>query len=100
MQTRDATAKFGTICPTRGVEMPRITKSHMCVNWTLHPLGKLIVIGSIAIRLSSMLTPSMIKIDVVPVLAIALCVAIVIAFNTLCIGVPKTWLPAVAKEGT
>ncbi len=32
--------------------------------------------------------------------AIASCVAIIIAFNALCIGVPKTCLAAGAKEGT
>jgi hypothetical protein len=78
---------------------PGITKSHMCVDWTLHPLGKLIVIGFVVICLLSTSMPSMMKIDVAPVLAIASCVAVVITFSALCVGIPKRLLAAVTKEG-
>ncbi len=83
----------------RGVGRPRITKSHRCVDYTLQPLGKLIVIGFIAIRLLSTSTPSIMTINVAPVLVIASYVAIVIAFNALCSGIPNMCLAAVAKEG-
>ncbi len=44
----------------------------MCVDITLFPSGKLIVRGFQATHLFAMLAPSMIKIDVAPVSAIAI----------------------------
>ena len=53
--------------------------SQMCVNVTLLPSGKLIVIGLSALRRFLMGVPFIMKIDVAPVSAIAFDLAIVIA---------------------
>ena len=54
------------------------------------------VSGEVAIRLFTTSTPSMIKIDVAPVSAIACVVAIVNAFRYWCVGQPNNFLAAVA----
>ena len=54
------------------------------------------VSGVVAIRLFTTSTPSMIKIDVAPVSAIACVVAIVNAFRYWCVGQPNNFLAAVA----
>ncbi len=41
-------AKLGTICPTRGLERPGTTTSHVCIDCTLRPLGRLTVNGCVA----------------------------------------------------
>jgi hypothetical protein len=67
----DAVVKDGTICPVKTVGKPGICMLHTCVNMTLFLLGKLIVSGRVAMHLFSTSTPSMMKIDVAPVLAIS-----------------------------
>ena len=95
--TRDATANPGTICPRRGCGSPGIMKSHMCVDFTLFPSGKLIVIGCVAMRLLSTSTPSIMKMDVAPVSAMACFESIVIAFNALWEGMPNRWCAAAVR---
>ena len=73
-------------------------KSHTCVDFTCRPSGRLIVSGFVAILLLSTLTPSIIKIDVAPVSAIACDASIVIAFNTSCVGLPNICWAAAANE--
>jgi len=55
--------------------------SQMCVDVTLLPSGKLIVIGLLALRRFLTGVPFIMKINVAPVSAIAFDVAIVIAFT-------------------
>ena len=71
----------GTMCPVNTVGKPGIVMSQMCVDVTLLPSGKLIVIGLLALRRFLMGVPFIMKIDVAPVSAIAFDVAIVIAFT-------------------
>ena len=68
--------KLGTMCPVNVVGSPGILMSHMCVDLICLPSGRLIVSGYIAGRLFFTSAPSMIKIDVAPVSAIASDVAI------------------------
>jgi hypothetical protein len=44
-------------------------------------------------------TPSMIKIDVAPMSAVALVVAMIIAFKNSCVGFQKKERPTAASEG-
>jgi hypothetical protein len=73
--------------------------SQMCVHITLFPLGKLVVIGFQATCLFAMLAPSMMKIDVASVSAIAIWVAIVIAFRYWGAGLPHKCWAVVASDG-
>jgi hypothetical protein len=68
---REAMHSEGTICPVSTVGRPGIRMSHTCVNCTRLPSGKLIVRGTVAGRLLSASTPSIIKMEVAPVLAMA-----------------------------
>ncbi len=67
----DAIAKFGTICPVNVVGSPGMLMSHICIDLTCLPSGRLIVNGFVAGRLFSTLTPSMTNMDVAPVSAMA-----------------------------
>jgi hypothetical protein len=60
-----------TICPVSTVGRPGIRMSHTCVDCARLPLGKVIVSGAVAGRLLSKSVPSMIKIEVAPVSAMA-----------------------------
>ncbi len=83
----DAMVIPGTMCPVNTVGRPGILMSQMCVDVTLLPSGKLIVIGLSDLRRFLTGMPFIIKIDVAPVSAIACDLAIVIAFahsNFLC----------------
>jgi len=68
---RDATVNDGTMCPVRTVGRPGIAMSQICEDWTCLPSGKLICSGLVATRLLTTSTPSMMKMDVAPVSAIA-----------------------------
>ena len=91
-------AKFGTMCPVNVVGSPGISMSHMCINLICLPSGRLIVSGFIAGRLFFTSAPSMIKIDVAPVSAIASDVAIVMAFRYCVEGLPNILLAVAASD--
>ena len=74
--------------------------SHTCVDFTCLPSGILIVKGFFASKLFLALTPSMTKIDVTPLSAIAIYVAIVSAFKYCGIGLPYTALAAAVIDVT
>jgi hypothetical protein len=61
-----------------------MTMLHTCVDFTLRPSGRLIINGLDATCLFATLTPSMTKMDVAPVSAIACNVLIVMVFKALC----------------
>lgn len=67
----DATVKDGTMCPNKTVGNPGIIMSQTCVDLTFFPSGKLMMSGLVAMRLLTTSTPSIIKMDVAPVSAIA-----------------------------
>ncbi len=87
------------MCPVNMVGNQGIVMSHTCVNCIGLPSGILISKGFLAQRLFTTSTPSMIKIDVAPVLAMASVVAMVIAFKTSCEGFPNKERAAAASEG-
>jgi hypothetical protein len=70
----------GTMYPVNTVERHGIFMSHMCVDVTLLPSGKLIVSGLFVVRRFLTGMPFMMNIEVAPVSAIACVGAIVIAF--------------------
>ena len=88
-------AKSGTMCPVNVVGSAGISMSHMCVDLSCLPSGRLIVSGFNAGRVFFTSTPSMMNIVVAPVSAIAADVAIVIAFRYCVDGLPNI-LPAIA----
>ncbi len=71
----------GTMYPVSTVGRPGIFMSYMCVDVTLLPSGKLIVIGLFVVRRFLTSVPFMMNIEVAPVSAIACVGAIVIAFE-------------------
>ena len=71
------------ICPVRIIGRPRMLMSHMCVECTVSPLGRLMVSGSSAGRMLDMGIPAITKMDVAPVLAMA-CVSA----NASTLGMP------------
>ena len=81
MPINDAIVNLGTMCPVKVTGRPGIVMSHMCVDFTLLPSGKLIVSGHDEGRKLLTGVPSMIKMDVAPVSAIAWSVIIVIALR-------------------
>lgn len=83
---RDATDKDGTMCPVKTVGNPGIIMSQTCEDCTIRPSGKFTVSGLSAIRLLSTSTPSIIKMDVAPVSAIARSREIVTAETTCFTG--------------
>ena len=91
-------AKFGTMCPVNVVGSPGISMSHMCVDLICRPSGRLIVSCFNAGRLFFTSAPSMTKIDVAPVSAIASFVAIVIAFRYCVDGLPNNLLAVTASD--
>jgi hypothetical protein len=77
MPMRDAIVDDGMMCPVNIIGKPRILISHTCVDWTFLLSGKLIVRGDTTIHLLSMAAPSMMKMEVAPMSAIAWLAAIV-----------------------
>ncbi len=82
--TSNSTNKAGMLCPVRTVGRLGISMLHTCVDCTLRPSGTLIVNGLDATHLLATSMPSMTKMDVAPVSAIACDVTIVMAFKALC----------------
>ncbi len=68
---REAMLSEGAICPISTAGRPGIWMSHTCVDWICLPLGKLIVRGFVAGCLLTTSAPSMIKMEVAPMLAMA-----------------------------
>ncbi len=66
---RKARARFGTMCPTNRLGMPGTTTSHMCVDCTWRPSGRLTDNGFLAGCLFTTGTPFCTKTDVTPVSA-------------------------------
>ena len=91
-------AKCGTMCPVNVVGSPGISMSHMCVDLICLPSGRLIVSGFNAGRLFFTSAPSMTKIDVAPVSAIASDVAIVIALRYCVEGLPNILLAVAVSD--
>jgi hypothetical protein len=79
---RDATVKDGTMCPVKTVGNPGISMLQTCEDCTFLPSGKLIVRGLLATRLLITSMPSIMKMDVAPVSAMAWSRAIVTALMT------------------
>jgi hypothetical protein len=71
MPIRDVIVKDGTMGPVSTVGRLGMLMPQMCIDITFFPLGKLIMRGLTATRLFATLTPSMMKMDVAPVSAIA-----------------------------
>ncbi len=86
----DAIVNLGTMCPVNITVRPSIVMLHMCVDFTLLPSGKFIVNGCDEGRKLLTGVPSMIKMDVAPVSAIAWFVLIVIALRYCWLGEPNT----------
>jgi hypothetical protein len=86
MPISNVIARCGTMCPVKTIGNPGIVKSQMYVDLTFRPYGMLMVKG---LRLTCLLAtsmPSIMKMDVAPVLVIACINAIVIAFTYSCDG--------------
>ena len=98
MPINDAIVNLGTMCPVKITGRPGIVMSHMCVDFTLLPSGKLIVSGCDEGRKLLTGVPSMIKMDVAPVSAIAWSVIIVIALRYCRLGEPNTCRAMAAKD--
>jgi hypothetical protein len=92
----DATFNDRRICPVSIVGRPGILMSQTCVDTTFLPSGKLMVSGSVAMRLFSTSAPSMMKMEVAPLLAMAWFVAIDIAFKYCVMGLPNNIRAAMA----
>ncbi len=71
MPINDAIVNLGTMCSVKITGRPGIGMSHMCVDFTLLTSGKLIVNGCDKGRKLLTGVPSMIKMDIAPVSAIA-----------------------------
>ena len=89
MPMSNAMLREGTMCPKRIVGKPGICMSHTCVYLICFPSGKLIVRGDIAGHLLSTSAPSIIKMEVAPMSAIAWLVAIVSALRYCGMGCPN-----------
>ena len=85
----DVMDSLGTTCPTKTVGRPGMVVLHVCVDLTLLPSGKFMVSGWIADRRLWTGVPSITKIEVAPVSAVAYNVSIVIALRHCGKGVPN-----------
>ncbi len=71
MHISDAIVRCGMMCPVRIVGIPVMVMSHSLVDVILHQSGMLMMIGVFAVLLLVILSISMMKMDVVPVSAMA-----------------------------
>jgi hypothetical protein len=69
--TRDATVSLGTMCPSNTCGNPGISRSHICVDFTTVPSGKLMLSGFFVGRTFCIGVPFMTIILVAPVSATA-----------------------------
>jgi hypothetical protein len=86
MPIRDAAARWSTICPVKMYGNPRMVILHICVDFIFLPSGMLMLKGLLARCLFMTLAPSIMKMDVAPVSAMARVEVIVIAFKYSCAG--------------
>ncbi len=86
MPIRDATARWGTICPVNMHGNPGMVMLHICVDFIFLPSGMLMLKGLLARHLFTTSAPSIMNMDVAPVSAMAWVEAIVIAFKYSCKG--------------
>jgi len=84
----DAIFKSGMMCPVKVIGNPGMLMSHTCVDLIFLPSGRLTVSGFNANRLFSTSTPSITNMDVAPVSATAIFVAMVMAFKYCGFGLP------------
>ena len=98
MPINDAIVNLGTMCPVKITGRPGIVMSHMCVNFTLLPSGKLIVNGCDEGCKSLTGVPSMINMEVAPVSAIAWFILIAIALRYCWLGEPNNCGAVAAKD--
>ena len=80
---------FGTTCPTSTCGRPGIFISHVCVDFTFVPSGRLMVSGCMAGRRFLNGVPSMMNIEVAPVSAMACDAAMAIALRYCGFGAPN-----------
>ncbi len=99
MPINDAIVNLRTMCPVKIVGRSGIVMLHMCVNFTLLPLGKLIVNGCDDDRKMLTGVPSMINMEVAPVSAIAWFVLIANALRYCWLGEPNICCAVAAKDG-
>ncbi len=84
MPIRDATFRWGTMCPVNTYGNPGMVMSHICVDFIFLPSGMLMLKGLLARRLFTTLAPSIMNMDVAPVSAMAWVDAVVIALKYSC----------------
>ena len=90
MPINDAIDNLGTTCPTNTIGSPGIVMLHVCVDFTFVPSGRLIVSGRIAGWRFSHGVPSVMRIDIAPVLAIACDAAMAITLRYCGFGAPNS----------
>ena len=90
MPINNAIDNFGTMCPTNTFGSPGIVMSHVCVDFTFVPSGRLMVSGCLAGRRFLHGVPSMMNIEVAPVSAIACDAAMAIALRYCGFGAPNS----------
>jgi hypothetical protein len=86
MPIRDATVRWGTICPVKRYGNPGMVMLHVCVDFIFLPSGMVMLKGLLGRCLFTTLAPSIMKMDVALVSAMARVEAIVIAFKYFCAG--------------
>jgi hypothetical protein len=86
---KDTIVSDGTMCPLNTVNRPKIVMSFTCVDRTIFLSGKFIVRGDKGIHLLSMSAPSIMKMEVAPVSAMAWLVPIVRAVKYCSMGLPN-----------
>jgi hypothetical protein len=98
MPINDAIVNLGTMCPVKIVGRPGIVMSHMCVDFTLLPSGKLIVNGCDEGHKLLTGVPTMINMEVALVSAIAWFILIAIALRYCWLGEPNNCRVVAAKD--
>ena len=71
MPMSEAMDNPGTMCPVKIIGRPGMLMLHMCVEYRILPVGRLMVRGSSAGRMLDMGVPAITKMDVAPVSATA-----------------------------
>ena len=89
---------LGPTCPTSTFGSPGIVMLHVCVDITFVPSGRLMVSGRTAGRKFLHGLPSMMKIEVAPVSAIACNAAMAIALRYFGFGAPNNCLAVAAID--
>jgi hypothetical protein len=93
-----AVLRSGMMCPVSVTGNPGIFMSHACVNLTFLPFGRLTVRGFVANRLFATSTPSITKMEVAPISAMAWFGVMVIALRYCDFGMPYMVLANAANN--